>query len=335
MITVMGEALIRLARTRDATMLQAVPGGSALNVAVAAARLGYPAALIARLSRDLYGQELRRYAEQNGVDISGAPDADEPTIIAVDAAGLPAGPSRRARLYWGGGSAGHWSSDDLDGIPADTSMLHVGSLVLWDAASSARIVSSVGRLRRRGVLVWMDLKAYPEMMKSPGQGRILLEAPLRSADIIHASAYDLAWLYPGRSPQAVAEQWLGHGPAMVIVTSHKGIIVLRESGSTMYWPPIDAVRVVDEAGARDAFVAALLGALHNRAQKGEDVRALSVRALGHLLAVANLAAAITAERCGADFPTARELEERLAKQAKQRESALQNINGCAEILPLH
>jgi sugar/nucleoside kinase (ribokinase family) len=54
MITVVGEALIHLARTSDATMLRASPGGNALNVAVAAARLGYPTALIARLSRDLY-----------------------------------------------------------------------------------------------------------------------------------------------------------------------------------------------------------------------------------------------------------------------------------------
>src|SRR5215813_13523410 len=113
MITMMGEALIHLARMPDATLLRALPGGSALNVAVEAARLGYPAALIARLSRDLYGQELRRYAEQNGVDFSGAADADEPTMIAVDSAGTvpgaPAVPGMCARLYSGDPSAGHWT----------------------------------------------------------------------------------------------------------------------------------------------------------------------------------------------------------------------------------
>ena len=93
MITVIGEALIHLAQTSDRGTLRARPGGSALNVAVAAARLGYPVTLLARLSRDLYGQELRRYAVQNGVDVSGATDADEPTAIAIDS---PA-PSR-ARL---------------------------------------------------------------------------------------------------------------------------------------------------------------------------------------------------------------------------------------------
>ena len=192
-----------------------------------------------------------------------------------------------------------------------------GSLVLWDTASATRIMQALGRLRRRGVLIWMDVKAYPEMMRSPGQGRILLEGPLRSADVIHASTYDLSWLYPGRAPQAVAEQLLGLGPAMVIVTSHKGGMVLRESGSAVHWPPLDAVHVVDEAGVREAFVAVLLGALHDHAQKGEDVRTLSARTVSRLFAVASLAAAITSERPGANSPTARELNERLSRQPGQ------------------
>jgi fructokinase len=305
MITVMGEALIHLARTPDATMLRVLPGGDALNVAVAAARLGYPAALIARLSRDLYGRELRQYAEENGVDLGGATDADEPTAIAFDSTGTVPG-----------AGAGHWTPDDLAGLPRDTSVLHVGSLVWWDAPSAARILGSVSRLRQRGAVVWMDLKVYPEMMKSPGQSRILLERPLRSADIIHAGAHDIDWLYPGRAPQAVAQQWLGLGPAMVIVTSRKGVMVLRESGSVMHWPPPSPARLIDMAGVTETFTAVLLGALHDRAQKGEDVAALRAHALAHLLDVATLAAEITGERPGADSPTATELEQRISQAAR-------------------
>ena len=108
MITVIGEALIHLAKTPDATTLRAGPGGSALNIAVAAARLGYPVALLARLSSDLYGQELRRYAVQNRVDVSGVTDADEPTAIAIDSTGAArssrpeARKGRRTRAAGGG-----------------------------------------------------------------------------------------------------------------------------------------------------------------------------------------------------------------------------------------
>jgi fructokinase len=321
MITVVGEALMHLARTSDATMLRASPGGYALNVAVAAARLGYPAALIARLSRDLYGQELRRYAEGNGVDLSAVTDADEPTMIAVDStgmvAGAPAVPGTRARLYPGGTSSPRWAPGDLAGLPRDTSVLHVGSLVWSNARNAARILLAVSRLRQRGAAVWMDLRVYPEMMTTPGQSRILLERPLRSADVIHAGDWDIGWLYPGRAPQAVAEQWLGLGAAMVIVNSRQGCMVVRESGSVLHWPPARPARLVDTGGAKEAFTAVFLGALHDRAQKGEDVRTLPAADLAHLLAVATLAAGITCERAGPDSPTAAELEERAARQASE------------------
>ena len=122
-------------------------------------------------------------------------------MIAVDSTGTLAGALAvpGTRLYAGGASSGHWAPDDLAGLPRDTSVLHVGSLVWWDARNAARMLRAVSRLRQRGAAVWMDLKAYPEMMRTPGQSRILLERPLRSADIVHAAACDIGWLYPGRA----------------------------------------------------------------------------------------------------------------------------------------
>lgn len=323
MITIVGEALIHLARTADAGMLRASPGGNALNVAVATARLGYPAALVARLSKDPYGQELRRYAEQNRVDLSGASDADEPTMIAIDstgpAAGWPAVPGLHARLYAGDASPGHWTPEDLAGLPRDTSVLHVGALLWWDTPSVARILRAVSRLRQRGAVVWLDLMVYPEMMKSPGQSRILLERLVTSADIIHAGADDMDWLYPGRAPEAVAGQWLGLGPAMAIVTSRKGSMVVRESGSVMHWPPARPDQMIDGIGVKEAFAAVLLGGLHDRARNGADVRLLPASDLAQLLKVATFAAGITGERPGADPPTAAELDQRLAQLPGRRE----------------
>src|SRR5690349_22262554 len=86
-------------------------------------------------------------------------------------------------------------------------------------------------------------------------------------DVVHAGAYDIGWLYPGRPRQAVAERWLGLGPAMVIVSSRRGYMVVRESGSVTHWPPPAPARLVDKAGAKETFTAVLLGALHDRAQK--------------------------------------------------------------------
>ena len=301
MITVIGEALIELARTPDETTLRALPGGSALNVAIGAARLGCPAALVARLSRDPFGQLLRRHAARNGVDLSAAPESDEPTTLAVQDR------NARAQLYFGGAASSPWSSAELAWIPAATTVLHVGSLAWCAGTSGGRVLRAAARLRQRGALVCMDVNVHPEVMRTPGRARILLDRPVRSADVIRASTEDIGWLHPGRAPQAVAEQWLSLGPSLVVVTSGSGAaLAFRGSGSVLHRPPYPA-NIVDTAGAADAFTAVLLTALHRLRAEGRTVPSVSAPDLGAVLDVACAAAGITAERTGADPPTAAEL----------------------------
>src|SRR5919205_3287061 len=59
------------------------PGGNALNVAVAAGRLGAPVRLLARLGSGPLAASLRRHAELAGVDPGGFVDASEPVSLAV------------------------------------------------------------------------------------------------------------------------------------------------------------------------------------------------------------------------------------------------------------
>jgi fructokinase len=307
MITVMGEALIDLAPTADAAVLRAVPAGSGLNVAVSAARLGYPVTLMTHLSRDPFGDMLRRYALQNGVDLSGATEGDEPTAIAIEPAD---GRRMRAILHSRDASAWPWTPTDLALIPADTAVLHICSLVWCTAASATRALRAAGRLRQRGALVSMDLTVHPEAMRTPGQGRILLERPLRSADVALVSIADINWLYPGRTPQAVAEQLLRLGPRLVIVAcGPSGAMAIREPGIVVHRPAYPA-DVVDTTGAREAFTAALLVALHTHHPKDGGVRSLTTGPLTEMLDLAVLVAGITCERPGSDTPTAAELRER-------------------------
>ncbi len=305
MITVMGEALIDLALASDDETVRAVPGGSALNIAVGAARLGYPAALMARISRDPFGELLRRYAIRNGVDLSAAPDADEPTAIAV-APGAASRPAD-AGLYSAAAAGWQWTSDELSWIPAQTTVLHVGSLAWCAAPSATRVLHAAARVRRRGALVCMDLNVHPALMGTPGRGHILLQRAFKLADVVRASVEDIGWMYPERAPEAVAEQWLRLGPGLIVVTcGPSGAMAIRGSGSVLHRPAPPA-EVIDPAGVGDAFTAALLGAIHRLGEEGKTPRALTARDLVEVLDAAMLAAALTCERPGADPPTATEL----------------------------
>jgi sugar/nucleoside kinase (ribokinase family) len=56
----------------DELALRVLPGGGPANTAVALARLGTPARLLARLSDDVFGRLFRRRLEASGVDLSPA-----------------------------------------------------------------------------------------------------------------------------------------------------------------------------------------------------------------------------------------------------------------------
>jgi fructokinase len=309
MITVIGEALIDLVPASDDATWRALPGGSPLNVAIGAARLGHPTALMARLSSDCFGQQLRRHALRNGVDLVAAPEAEEPTTLAVAMPGA-ASASRRS-FYLQGTADWQWSIAELARIPGATTVVHLGSLACCVAPGAARVLRAAARQRRRGALVCVDPNVCPEVMGTPPRGRLLVERMVMSADVVKASTEDIGWLYPGRALEDVAGHWLGLGPELVVITcGGDGAMALRGTGTVLHRPAHPA-RVVDTFGAGDAFTAALLGELRRLRQAGASLRALSSQGLARLLDTCAVAAGLTCERAGADLPTAIELNHAL------------------------
>ncbi|HUZ24972.1 MAG TPA: PfkB family carbohydrate kinase [Streptosporangiaceae bacterium] len=307
MITVIGEALIDLVPVPDSCTLRALPGGGPLQVAIGAARLGYPTALMARLSSDPFGQLLRRHACRNGVDLDASPDADEPTTLSIASAGSEPG-SEPGRLYYRGTADWQWSTEELARIPAATTILHIGSLACCVAPGASRIHRAAARLRRRGALISISLNARPDVMGSPARGRLLVERTIGAADLVRASARDIAWLYPGRALTDVAGQWTALGPELVVITcGADGALAVRGSRAVLHRPGYRGP-VVDTAGAGDAFTAALLGGLYQLSQAGAGFWPLGGPDLGRLLDLASAAGGLTCRRRGAELPTAAELE---------------------------
>ncbi|MFC4147851.1 carbohydrate kinase [Micromonospora mangrovi] len=301
MLTVLGEAVIDLAPSAGGDLFAAHPGGSPLNVAVGLARLGRPTTMLARFSRTAFGRRLRAHAETNGVDVASAVADDRPATLAV--VSLDDTGAAGYDFYLDGTSDWHWTADELGSLPADTRVLHTGSLAALLPPGAEQVAGVLAREHAAGrVLVSLDPNVRPAVLADPDAARDRLVALARHAHLVKASDEDLAWLFPGASVETAARRLLDLGVRLVVVT--RGAAgSYAATGSVEVTRPARRVTVVDTVGAGDAFTAGLLDALVEAdAATPTAVGDLDAGRLGAVLDHATLVAALTCRRAGADPP---------------------------------
>jgi fructokinase len=309
-VTVIGEALIDLVPGAQQQTFVAAPGGSPYNVAIGLARLGLPTNLMARLADNAFGRILRERATAEGVNLEYAPLASEPTTLAVVSLDVQARASYD--FYLDGTADWQWTAEETDRSPANSAILHFGSIASWTAPGDLHILDLANRMRGRGdVLVSYDPNVRPRLLSGPDSGRAAVERGVRLAHIAKASGEDVAWLYPDRTVPEVARLWLRLGAIVVIVTDGAdGADVFMAQGPALH-RPAPAVTVADTVGAGDAFTAGMLAslswhglqspALLGRCQPGD---------LSTVVDDAITVAALACERPGADPPTLAEFSSR-------------------------
>jgi fructokinase len=308
-VAVAGEALVDFVPAGRPGLFEAAPGGSPANVAVGLARLGAEVRLLARIADDLLGHRIRAHLAGNGVDLAYAVRAAEPTSLAIVAVGRDGVVEYDFRVE--GTADWQWRDHELAGaLDGEVVALHAGSLALTMAPGADALQRLMARARDT-ITVSYDPNCRPLLMGSPEAVRGRIEALVGLADVVKASADDLAWLLPGRAPEQVAEAWLAKGPAMVVITLGPAGLLAATRQAGVLRRPGRAVEVVDTVGAGDACMAALLAGLHRRQLLGGDRRpalqTVDAATLADLADESILAAAITCTRPGADPPTAAEL----------------------------
>src|SRR5947209_1340983 len=308
-IAVVGEALIDLVPAGRDGLFEAAPGGSPANVAVGLARLGVPVRLAARIAEDLFGRRLRAHLAGNAVDLSFAVAAAEPTSLAIVSVSQQRGPEYDFRVDqtadW------QWSDEELAGIPDERVVaVHTGSLAAVLAPGAAAVRRLVERAQCASTISY-DPNCRPLLMGDSERVREQVEGLIGLADVVKASAEDVAWLLPGRAPAEVAGAWLARGPSLVAITLGADGVVAIAPGTGAVWRPGRGVEVVDTVGAGDAFVSALLAGLYRRDLLGVDrraaLRAIREQTLVEVLDEAVLVSALTCTRRGADPPTREDL----------------------------
>ena len=305
MIVVCGEALIDLVPDDSSgERWTAIPGGGPANAAVAMARLEVPAALLARLSGDAFGRRLRQHLAGNGVDLSLAVAAAEPTTLAIVELDETGAASYRFDLH--GTADWQWSDEELSAaLPPGVQAVHTGSMALT-LPPGGPVIERFLALARDGHTISIDPNVRPSLGVGPAELRDMVDCWCGLADVVKASSDDVEVLYPGADPEAVARRWQGLGPAVVIVTlGAAGALAVTSAGTLRL--PAPPTTVVDTVAAGDTFTAGLLTSLHGAGALGGRLHGLAEETLREAIGYGLRAAAITCSRAGANPPWLREM----------------------------
>ncbi|SOB85934.1 carbohydrate kinase family protein [Streptomyces sp. 1331.2] len=296
-VLVIGECVADIVRS-DGVPDRVHPGGSPANVAYGLARLGRPAVLLTELGPDANGRLIRSHLESAGVLVRAAEVARTPSaVVRLDGEG-------RARYTFDIG----WTLPPTELAEAPAA-IHLGSIGAVTEPGAAAVLALVERWRGRTPVSY-DPNVRPALMGERAAAVRRVERCVALSDLVKASDEDLAWLYPGERPEAVAERWLSLGPSVVAVTLGAGGAFARTAEGGRAQAPAVPVPVADTVGAGDSFMAALL---HARAS-GADLPTCLTHAV--------TAAALTVARPGANPPSAAELAAALTDGREARTGAV-------------
>ncbi|MGQ4350371.1 5-dehydro-2-deoxygluconokinase [Streptomyces sp. SAS_275] len=280
-------------------------GGSATNVAVAAARLGRRTAVITRTGDDPFGVYVHDALRGFGVDdrwVTAVPGLPTPVTfceifppddfplyfyrlpkapdLEIDAHELDLEAVRDARVFWVTGTG-------LCAEPSRTATL-----------------AALAHRARSGTTVF-DLDWRPMFWQDPASARPFYREALRHTTVAVGNVDEVETATGERDPHAAAAALLDAGVELAVVKQGpKGVLAVHRDGTSAEVPPLP-VEVLNGLGAGDAFG----GSLCHGLLAGWDLE----RIMRH----ANAAGAIVASRleCSSAMPTAHEVEDALAAGA--------------------
>jgi 5-dehydro-2-deoxygluconokinase len=273
-------------------------GGSATNVAVAAARLGRGTAVITRTGDDPFGVYLHEALREFGVDDRWVtPVAEYPTpitfceIFPPDDFPLyfyrqPKAPDLEIR------------TEELDffAIRAARVLWITGTGLSEEPSRSATLAAL--KARHKAAITVFDLDWRPMFWKDPEEARPYYAEALRHSTVAVGNLDECEIATGVREPRACARALLDAGVELAVVKQGpKGVLAMHRDGTTAEVPPVP-VEVLNGLGAGDAFGGSLCHGL------------LSGWELETTMRYANAAGALVASRlaCSSAMPTESEVE---------------------------
>ncbi|GAA3391270.1 5-dehydro-2-deoxygluconokinase [Cryptosporangium minutisporangium] len=282
-------------------------GGSATNVAVAAARYGRRSAVITRTGADPFGEFLRDALRRFGVDdryvtaVEGMPtpvtfcEIFPPDDFPLYFYRFPTAPDLQIRA----------EELDLDAIRRAAVFWVTGTGLSQEPSRSATLAAL--RARGRAGITVLDLDYRPMFWASRElAGRRIAEA-LQYVSVAVGNLEECETAVGVREPRAAAAALHDHGVDLAVVKQGPAGVLASDRSREVEVPPVP-VDVVNGLGAGDAFG----GALCHGLLAGWDLQ--------HTMRFCNAAGALVASRlaCADAMPDAAEVEQILGAAASDR-----------------
>jgi 5-dehydro-2-deoxygluconokinase len=278
-------------------------GGSATNVAVAAARLGRRAAVITKVGSDAFGDYVRRALTGFGVDtrwVSTDPTLRTPIVFCEIHP-----PDRFPLLFYREPKA-----PDMNLVTADLDTAAIAAAPLFwttgtglsDEPSRTATLAALDARKGREITVH-DLDHRPMFWRSGEDARRWAREALLRATVVVGNSDEAEMATGLRDPRTAAAALLEMGPRLAVVKRGGEGAYARTAQDEVSVPAVE-IPVLNGLGAGDAFGGALCHGL------------LAGWPLARTLGVANAAGAIVASRlaCADAMPTLGEIEALLARE---------------------
>ncbi|MFT2014340.1 ribokinase [Streptomyces sp. 796.1] len=261
------------------------PGGKGANQALAAARLGARAALLARVGDDEHGRLLLASQRAAGVDTDGVLVGGAPTGVAL----ITVDPSGDNSIVVSPGANGRLTPAD---VRAAAPLLAAARVVSLQLEIPLETVAETVR----------GLAPDARLVLNPSPPAPLPAEVLAACDPLVVNEHEARYVLgaaAGETPQDWARGLLALGPRSVVITlGAQGAVVAEGHADSLHHLPSPRVDAVDTTGAGDAFTAALAW----RLGRGDELR----RAAAFAVRVG--AATVTARGAQDSFPTPEQVD---------------------------
>jgi 5-dehydro-2-deoxygluconokinase len=296
----------------EVSTFQKFLGGSATNVAVAAARYGRSVALVTRTGTDPFGRYVRQEAGRLGVDPAFISAGDGPPTPVTFCEVFP--PDDFPLYFYR-----YPTAPDLQLAPDDLPQAAVrDARILWltvtglsqEPSRSAHLAALEARARQTHTI--LDLDYRPMFWADPAEASEQVAAALAHVTVAVGNREECEVAVGETEPHRAADALLERGLELAIVKQGPKGVLAATADERVEVPPFP-VEVVNGLGAGDAFGGALVHGL------------LAGWELRRILEFANVAGALVAAKleCSTAMPDQAEVEQALARRTAPADPALQ------------